>query len=182
MLFQIPEHVRITRTCSHTSGSCGLVADKLELLHLHIQGHTRRTISIGVLTGNELPLDVDLLALLHIRVDRLCLLAERHTVEPRGRFFVLRFLCHGNRKLRDCRPIRGIAHLWVTPQIPDDRKIFQAHGFSLLYLCYISSEGNLPLLLAILNRLHTGPKPRMCIKRFCHSPVLLSLVENGCPS
>src|SRR6266487_3669109 len=128
MLFQITEHIRITRTRSHTSGHCWrLIANKLELLDLHIQRHTRRTISIGIFARNEFPLDVDLLPLPHIRVDRLRLLAERHTVEPSRGLFVLRLPCHGDRKLRDRRPIRGIAHLWVTPQIADKGQLCHAH-------------------------------------------------------
>src|SRR6266487_2448813 len=166
MLFQIPEHIRITRTCGHTSGSCGLVSDKLELLHLHIQGHARRTISIGVLSGNELSLDIDLLALSYIGVNRLCLLAKCDTIEPGGRLFVLRFPCHRDRKLRDGRPIRGRAHLWVTPQIADQGKLCHAHGFSLLrYISFsqILSEDNSPMLVAILKCSHTCPHWGMCI-------------------
>src|SRR6266516_6878219 len=167
MLFQIAQWISIVRTCCYTSGSCRrLIANKLELLDLHIQGHTRRTVSIGVFPWNKLPLDIDLLALLHIRVDRLCLLSEGYTVEPRGRFFVLRFPCHGDRKLRDGCPIRGVTHLWVPPQIPDDRKLCHAHCCSLLrYLSFsqILSADNSPMLVAILKCSHTGPKAGMCI-------------------
>src|SRR6266536_4067950 len=128
MVFQVVQWISITRTGCYARGSCRqLIANKLELVYLHIQSQTRHTISIGVLTRNQLPLDIDLLALLHIRVDRLCLLSEGYTVEPRGRFFVLRFPCHGDRKLRDGCPIRGITHLWVTPQIADKGQLCHAH-------------------------------------------------------
>ncbi len=76
MLFQIAEHIRISGTRSHTSSRRWLVPDELELVYLHIQSQTRRTISIGVLTGNQLSLEIDLLPLLDIRVNRLCLLSE----------------------------------------------------------------------------------------------------------
>src|SRR6266487_3554989 len=127
MIIQIAEYIPISRTRSHRSRGRWLVSEKLELVYLHVQSQTRHTISIGVLTRNQLPLDIDLLALLHIRVDRLRLLAECDTVEPRGRFFVLRFPCHRDRKLRDGCPIRGITHLWVTPQIADKGQLCHAH-------------------------------------------------------
>src|SRR6266536_4128901 len=128
MVFQVVQGISITRTGCYARGSCRqLIANKLELVYLHIQSQTRHTISIGVLTRNQLPLDIHLLALLHIRVDRLRLLAECDTVEPRGRFFVLRFPCHRDRKLRDRRPIWGITHLWVTPQIADKGQLCHAH-------------------------------------------------------
>src|SRR5207237_7811493 len=112
------------RAAAHPGLTVAAAAEELEVVAADVEARLLDVVLVRVRSGSEAAVDVDLLALLHDLLGGLGLLAPAAHAVPVGLLGSLAaaggHAVHGDRDVTDRPPLRGHAHLRVTPDVADD--------------------------------------------------------------